>query len=257
VTLNRPHRQNAWNKELGIRYFTTLGELAHDPEVRVIVVSGAGGSFCTGADGEVLSGLAEEDAAKPKPKFPYWYPLSVGKPIIGAISGPCFGVGLQQALCLDFRFAGEDAKFSTAYVRRGLVAEMGMSWMLPRVAGAGHAAEMLLSGRVVRAAEAERIGLANRVLPAASVVEETIAFARTMAASCSPRSMREMKRQLYLDLMSSLMPAYERSQDLLEQAFTWPDFGEGVRSWKESRPPRFPPLAPELGIYEIEVPSLE
>ena len=252
VVLNRPHRQNAWTPALGRSYFATLHELACDERARVIVVSGAAGSFCTGADGEVLAGLAGGSQQMAPDRPSYWLPLSIGKPIIGAISGPCFGVGLQQALCLDFRFAAEDTKFSTSYVRRGLIAEMGMSWMLPRIVGAGHAAEMLLSGRVVRAHEAERMGLANRVFPADAVLEETIAFARTMAASCRPRAMRELKGQLYRDLMSSLLPAYGRSEELLPQAFTWPDFAEGVGSFREKRPPDFPPLPPEFALLDVD-----
>jgi enoyl-CoA hydratase/carnithine racemase len=252
VVLNRPHRQNAWTPALGRAYFATLHELARDERARVIVVSGAAGSFCTGADGEVLAGLAGGSQQMAPDRPSYWLPLSIGKPIIGAISGPCFGVGLQQALCLDFRFAAEDAKFSTSYVRRGLIAEMGMSWMLPRIVGAGHAAEMLLSGRVVRAHDAERMGLANRVFPAGTVLQETIAFARTMAVSCSPRAMRELKGQLYRDLMSSLLPAYDRSEELLPQAFTWPDFAEGVGSFREKRPPAFPALAQEFAQLDVD-----
>jgi enoyl-CoA hydratase/carnithine racemase len=253
VVLNRPHRQNAWTPALGRAYFGALRDLAHDERVRVIVVSGAAGSFCTGADGEVLAGIADEKGHEPSAGYsPYWLPLSIGKPIIGAISGPCFGVGLQQALCLDFRFADESAKFSTAYVRRGLIAEMGMSWLLPRIVGAGHAAELLLTGRVVRAHDAERIGLVNRVFPAGTVLDEALTLAQTMASTCSPRSMREMKGQLYRDLMSTLIPAYDRSEELLPQAFTWPDFAEGVRSFAEKRPPAFPPLTPGLALLDVD-----
>lgn len=253
VVLNRPHRQNAWTPGLGKAYFDALLELSLDERVRVIVVSGAEGSFSTGADGTLLDDIADNSGHEMAPdRRPYWLPLSIGKPIIGAIAGPCFGVGLQQALCLDFRFADEGAKFSTAYVRRGLIAEMGMSWFLPRLVGAGVAAELLLSGRVVRADEAVRIGLANRVLPAGTVLEETLAFARTMAATCSPRAMREVKGQLYRDLMTTLIPAYDRSEDLLPQAFTWPDFAEGVRSFAEKRASAFPPLSPELARLDVD-----
>jgi enoyl-CoA hydratase/carnithine racemase len=253
VVLNRPHRQNAWTPGLGQAYFSALLGLSRNQDVRVIVVSGAEGSFSSGADGTLLAHIADNSGHQMSAdRRPYWLPLSIGKPIIGAIAGPCFGVGLQQALCLDFRFADESAKFSTAYVRRGLIAEMGMSWFLPRLIGAGNAAELLLSGRVVRAPEAERIGLVNRVFGAGTVLDETLAFARTMAATCSPRAMRELKGQLYRDLMSSLLPAYDRSEELLLQAFTWPDFAEGVRSFGEKRPPAFPALSPEFAMLDVD-----
>lgn len=254
VVLNRPERQNAWTGALGRRYFETLHALARDGEVRAIVVSGAGGVFSTGADAKVLEGVAGQ-TTKVAPERPYWTPLSIGKPLIGAIAGPCFGVGLQQALCLDIRFAAEDAKFSTAYARRGLVAELGMSWLLPRIVGAGHAADMLFSGRVVRAAEAERIGLANRVLPAADLDAAALDYARGLAAACSPRAMRAMKQQLLRDLMQDFAPAYAQAQALLAEAVQWPDLAEGVASWTEKRPPAFPPLSPELATIEVEAPG--
>jgi enoyl-CoA hydratase/carnithine racemase len=256
VVLNRPERQNAWTSALGRRYFETLHALARDGEVRAIVVSGAGGAFSTGADAKVLESVASQ-ATRTAPERPYWTPLSIGKPLVGAIAGPCFGVGLQQALCLDIRFAAEDAKFSTAYARRGLVAEMGMSWLLPRIVGVGHAADMLFSGRVVRAPEAERIGLANRVVPAADLKAVALDYARGLAAACSPRAMRAMKVQLYGDLMQDFVPAYERSQTLLAQAVQWPDLAEGVASWKEQRPPAFPPLPPELATIEVQAPEAD
>lgn len=253
VVLNRPERQNGWTPALGQSYFAVLRDLAQDESVRVIVVSGAGGHFSVGGDGEMLGEIAGAGSHEASPQSaPYWLPLSIGKPIIGAISGVCFGVGMQQALCLDFRFAAEDVKFSTAYVRRGLIAELGMSWMLPRIVGVGLAAELMLSGRIVRAEEAERMGLVNRIFPTHALLEETLAFARTMAATCSPRAMRTLKDQLYRDLMTSLLPAYDRSEVLLPEAFAWPDFAEGVNSWQEKRAPAFPPLPAELARIEVD-----
>jgi enoyl-CoA hydratase/carnithine racemase len=255
VVLNRPERQNAWTPAMGVRYFETLDALARDGEVRAIVVSGAGGAFCPGADPGVLGDIVEGEHRFAPDKPPYWGALSVGKPVIGAIAGPCFGLGLQQALCFDIRFASEDAKFSTAYARRGLIAELGMSWLLPRLVGTAHAADLLLSARLIRAPEAARIGLVNRVVPTGEVEREAVEYARAMAATCSPRAMREIKAQLYQDLADRLIPAYERSDALLHAAVTWPDFAEGVESWKAQRPPAFPPLPSALAKIDVEPPQ--
>jgi enoyl-CoA hydratase/carnithine racemase len=254
LVLNRPDRQNGWTPALGRRYFSLLGELGQNEDVRVIVVSGAGGSFCRGADVGVLDDLAEEKSYEASPERPdYWLALTIGKPVIGAISGACFGIGLQQALCLDFRFASESARFSTAYVRRGLVAEMGMSWLLPRIVGLGNAAELMFSGRTARPDEAQRIGLVNRVLSDETLLDETLGFARMMASSCSPRAMREMKGQLYRDLTTRFMPAFDRSEELLSEAFGWPDLAESMKSWKEKRAPEFPPLPAGMPALDINL----
>ena len=135
VTLNRPGRGNGWNGEVARAYFGLLEDAARSPEVRAIVLTGAGKSFCIGGDGQKLDEATSSGNVKSTAQRAYWFPLQVGKPIIGAINGACFGIGLQQALCCDIRIAADDAKFSTAYARRGLVAEMGMSWLLPRIVG--------------------------------------------------------------------------------------------------------------------------
>jgi enoyl-CoA hydratase/carnithine racemase len=250
VVLNRPERQNAWNQQMGRAYFAALEELGRDERVRVIVVSGAGGAFCSGGDAEVIGDIAEqgEYALGETPSFSY--PLTVAKPIIASIAGACFGLGLVVALSCDIRFGGEGAKFSTAYVRRGLSAEFGLSWTLPRVVGAGRAAELLLSGRVVRASEALQMGLVSGVYADADLEAEVLAYARTLAAKCSPNAMRLIKGQLYTDLTGDLAGAYARSAGLLEQAFGSGDFAEGVASWRENRAPAFRPLPPDLAQIE-------
>lgn len=255
VTLNRPERQNAWNQALSHAYFEALEALARDEHARVIVVSGAGGAFCVGGDQEVLSGIAEKGEQSVAGKPAFRRPLAIGKPIIAAIAGPCFGMGLLAALTCDIRFAAENVKLSTAYVRRGVTAEMGMSWLLPRIVGVGCAADLLLSGRVVRAPEALRIGLVSQVFADADLEAETLAYARIMASQCSPRAMALVKGQLYTDLTSDLPSAYDRATGLLEQAFASADFAEGVRSWSERRAPAFPPLPPELVELDLDPPA--
>ena len=252
LTLNRPDRGNGWTGDMGRRYFALLDEAARSAEVRAIVVTGAGRAFCVGGDGAKLSDAADSgDLGVRAESCPYWHPLRIAKPVIAAVNGACFGIGLQQALCCDVRFAAEDAKFATAYARRGLVAEYGMSWLLPRIVGAGHAMDMLLSARLVRAAEAERIGLANRVVPAADLLGEAVAYARELARLCAPSSMAAIKRQALLDLTGTLAQSYTRSEGLLAEAIRGPDFIEGVRSWQEQRPPAFPPLDPDRALLDL------
>jgi enoyl-CoA hydratase/carnithine racemase len=245
LTLNRPDRLNAWTAAMQRAYFDLLEEAAARDDVRAIVVTGAGRGFCAGADmgalQEIGAGGLEEAAAQQDPR-PQTFPLGIPKPVIAAINGPCAGIGLVQALMCDLRFAASDAKITTAFARRGLVAEHGMSWLLPRLVGPAHALDLLMSARVVLGEEAERLGLVNRALPAERVVDEALAYARDLAANCAPSSMATMKRQVYGDLERGLDDALGRANQLMAESLGAPDFVEGVSSFVERRPPDFAPL---------------
>jgi enoyl-CoA hydratase/carnithine racemase len=248
VTLNRPASMNAWNPVMGTLYFNTLERLAVDPTVNVILVHGAGRGFCAGADLKGLSNIAASGGKTPgRDPRRYWYPLSIGKPIVAAIHGPCYTLGLQQALCCDLRFAARDVRFAAPYAKRGLVAEIGISWLLSRTIGVSNSMELLLSGRTINGEEALRLGLANRVYDADELFARTFEYCATVAAECSPWSMRTIKQQLYHDLMQSLDPAFLSSEYFLKQALTGADFAEGLAAFKEKRQPNFAPLAQELG----------
>jgi enoyl-CoA hydratase/carnithine racemase len=247
LTLNRPDRLNAWTPELQTRYFDLLDECAARSDVRAIVVTGAGRGFCSGADMQVLGDLASggsdgNGSAARHDERPVRYPLSIAKPVIAAINGPCAGIGLVFALMCDIRFAAAEAKFTTAFARRGLVAEHGIAWMLPRLVGPAHALDLLLSGRVLLGEEAAQIGLVNRAVPVASLLEETLAYARELARECSPASMAAMKRQVYSNLERALEDSVEEANTLMGESFTKPDFAEGVQSFLERRPPQFAAL---------------
>jgi enoyl-CoA hydratase/carnithine racemase len=168
--------------------------------------------------------------------------LEVPKPVIAAVNGPAAGLGFVVALMADLRFAAAGAKLTTSFVRRGLIAEYASSWMLPRLVGPARALDLLLSGRVVLAEEALQLGLVNRVAAADSLLEETRAYARDLAANCSPRSLAVIKAQVYRDLHSGLAEALERSLREMESSLETDDFKEGVASYVEQRPPRFPEL---------------
>jgi len=249
LTLNRPERLNAWTAEMENVYFDMLEECAVAEDVRVIVLTGAGRGFCAGADMQSLQELGDAGADGISPeqleereRRAQSLPLSIPKPIIAAINGPVAGIGLVQALMCDLRFAAEGAKLTTAFARRGLVAEHGISWMLPRLVGPARALDLLLSGRVVLAEEALSLGLVNRVLAPDRLLEGAFEYAAELAASCSPASMATMKRQVYRDLERGLLEATAEADRLMLGSFAGPDFVEGVASFVERRDPHFAAL---------------
>jgi enoyl-CoA hydratase/carnithine racemase len=244
LTLNRPDRLNAWTDEMELAYFDALEACGASPEVRVIVVTGAGRGFCAGADMQQLQALGNGDvdvdsAAHARERRPQTFPMSIAKPIIAAINGACAGIGLVQALMCDIRFAASGAKLTSAFARRGLIAEHGISWTLPRLVGPAAALDLLLSARVVLAEEARELGLVNRVMAPELLLEETLAYAHELAANCSPASMATIKRQVYAALDQHLLQALEEADGLMFESFAAPDFAEGVTSFLERREPRF------------------
>ena len=163
VSFNRPERNNGMTGEMELRYLQLLGQAAADPAVRAIVVTGVGRAFCPGAD----LGRERVPGEEPLPNthIPVTLAMSIDKPIVAAINGACAGVGVAHSLFCDVRFAAAGAKFTTAFARRGLIAEYGLAWILPRVAGRGTALDLLLSARVFSAEEALQMGLVQRVCP--------------------------------------------------------------------------------------------
>jgi len=247
ITLNRPERLNAWTGEMEELYFSALERCGGDPAVRVIVVTGAGRGFCAGADMQDLQSLGGNGGPSPErvaaERRPQRLPTTIPKPIVAAINGPCAGIGLVQALMCDVRFAAAGAKFTTAFARRGLIAEHGISWLLPRLVGPARALDLLLSGRVVLAEEAVQLGLVNKVFAPQELLDATLAYARELVANCSPASMARMKRQVYADLERGLVDATAKADLLMLESFTAPDFAEGVQSFLERRGPTFAALA--------------
>ncbi len=242
LTLNRPERLNAWTAEMEHAYFEMLEECGRSPEVRAIVVTGSGRGFCAGADMQDLQAIGDgslDTDAHAGERREQTFPLTVPKPIIAAINGACAGLGLCQALMCDLRFAAKGAKITTAFARRGLVAEHGISWMLPRLIGHARALDLLLSGRVVLAEEAFELGLVNRVLAPDSLLEQTLDYARELALASSPASMATIKRQVYADLQQPLGDALAEADRLMLESFSALDFVEGVTSFLERRDPRF------------------
>jgi enoyl-CoA hydratase/carnithine racemase len=250
MTFNRPDKLNALTPEMEQLWTEYLHRADADPDVRAVVVTGAGRGFCAGADmgfmDDLTSGRIDPEGGNNAPTFVGALPhaaAQISKPVIAAINGPCAGLGLVHALFCDVRFAAEGAKITTAFARRGLIAEYGISWILPRLAGMANALDLLMSGRVILAEEAHRLGLVNHVVPADQVLEEAHAYARELAQLSAPRSIAVMKRQVYGDLLAPMEPAVAEAEELMKESLVRKEFAEGVQSYLEKRPPRFPAFA--------------
>jgi len=252
VTLNRPDRLNAWTGTMHTELKAAMRAASDDEAVRVIVLTGAGRGFCAGADMNVLQGVQAgggaaanqteapfDPAADPNFSKTYSYFPAVPKPIIAAINGPCAGLGFVISLYADMRFASDAAVFSTAFSRRGLIAEHGISWLLPRAVGMAHAADLLFSARRIGAVEAKEMGLVSRVIPHQSFMDEVLAYARMLATEVSPRSLREMKREIWNAQFQGLGDAIESANADMPASFVSEDFKEGVAHYLEKRAPAF------------------
>jgi enoyl-CoA hydratase/carnithine racemase len=252
LTLNRPDRMNGWGGGLAGAFFARLAEADADPKVRVIVVTGSGRAFCAGADMGDLNAIssttvdaaAGTDVSKLVGDHPHRL-TTLRKPVIAAINGACAGMGLTLALACDVRFAAAGAKFTTSFARRGLIAEYGISWLLPRVVGTGIAMDLLLSGRVILAEEAARLGLVNAVVAPDELMPTALGYAEDIAANCSPNSLAVIKQQVYADTVRSVYEASDQAERLMHESMSRPDFIEGITSFFEKRRPNFPPLTPQ------------
>lgn len=247
VTWNRPERNNAYSVPLERAYYERLRECEQNPDVRVIVVTGAGKSFCPGMDSDTLSAQANDPTITTHPHLrpPVTLPRTIRKPVIAAINGACAGIGLVAAMNCDLRFASSRAKLTTAFSRRGIMAEHGLAWSLQRVVGQSRALDLLFSGRIVQGQEALSLGLVDRIFEPEELMDQTLAYARELAVNCSPVAMGIMKQQVYAAAESSHDDARTLAirfwYDLLRDH---PDFKEGIESFLDKREPSFAPWDP-------------
>ena len=257
ITLNRPDKLNAWTAVMEREVRAAMDDAEHDENVRVIVLTGAGRGFCAGADMSLLSTVAEkgiDEARRAQSAQPtresaegvrkdfqkkYSYFPAVAKPVIAAINGPVVGLGLVIALYCDLRLASDAAHFGTAFAQRGLIAEYGMAWMLPRLVGHANALDMLFTARMIDAAEALRIGLVNQVFPRETFLESVQKYAAELASSVSPRSLRVIKRQVYDAMFQTLAESFEQSEREMLASLQSEDFKEGVAHFIQKRAPDF------------------
>jgi enoyl-CoA hydratase/carnithine racemase len=271
ITLNRPERMNATNLTLPYSVSKGMLKAATDAQVRVIVLTGAGKAFCAGADRQRLEA---GKAGAPRPVYPpddpaffqaisstlgpdlggefmdvrrYSYFMRIGKPIIAALNGAAAGGGMIPPLCADIRFASDTMFFTTSFAQRGLIAEHGISWLLPRLVGPSRALEMMMTARRVSAPEAEAMGLVNKVFPHATFRDDVQAYAAMIAKTVSPRSLAVMKAQVWKAMAQSFRDALATADVQLELSVKTSDYIEGVSHFLEKRPANFPDLDPERG----------
>ena len=246
ITLNRPKTLNAWNAQMGLEVAASLDDARRDSNVRVVVMTGAGRGFSSGADMELLANVAEngprlENQVNRGPSI-----ISIvlqmrrlEKPVIAAINGIAAGGGFGVALACDIRSASDRAEFSQVFVRRGIIPDAGCTFHLPKIVGTEKALELIFSGDKIDSWRALEIGLVGRVVPHEELMAETMNFARRLASG-PPIAMGLAKRAVYIGMASNDLPTHldiELAYNGL--CFSSEDFKEGVRSFREKRQPRF------------------
>jgi enoyl-CoA hydratase/carnithine racemase len=258
ITLNRPEKLNAWTRQMHLDLKDAMQTAGADRNVRVIILTGAGRGFCAGADMGSLQAIGSGTAASAQVErqtaagrdlpggstfadfhMTYSYFPAIPKFIIAAINGPAAGLGFVVSLYADLRFAAETAVFTTSFAQRGLIAEHGVSWLLPRLVGLPAALDLLCSARKFRAQEALSLGLVSRVIPDDKLMAEVRAYARLMADTVSPRSVAVMKRQLWEAQFQTLAEATVQANHEMDLSFETADFKEGVAHFLEKRAARF------------------
>jgi 2-(1,2-epoxy-1,2-dihydrophenyl)acetyl-CoA isomerase len=244
IKLNRPDKLNAFGGPMRDELLEALGKIATDDEIRVLIVTGEGRGFSAGGDIDHLKQVREaRDEQALRQVLDTGQKItstmrSMPKPVIAAVNGPCAGAGFSFALGCDIRIASEAATFGASFARIGLHPDWGGSWFLPRLVGSAQACELIFTGSMISAREAERIGLVNRVVPHEELIPAVLELASVMARS-APQVIRLAKESIYRSLSSNLESAYARETEVQAQCFYSEDFLEGLKAFKEKRKPQF------------------
>lgn len=246
IRLNRPERLNALTPAMLAEIRDLVGRAESDPEVTAIAFTGEGRGFCSGLDSAALvdataAGSKGQRSAGAGLPGMFSYLLEVSKPVISAVNGVAAGGGFILAMMSDLRFGSENASFTTVFSKRGLVAEHGASWLLPRLVGPSRALDLLWSSRRLGAEEALRIGLLDRVVAADALIEAVVDYVGQLAEAVSPKSIAIMKAQVYRHLGEAARPALEDSDRLTKASLDHPDAKEGAMALVERRAPKFQP----------------
>lgn len=255
ITLNRPQRMNAYNRQMGIELNATLKRCGEDDSVRAIVVTGAGRAYCAGADlekgGDTFDGADREQqiAEDRKNRVAPW---DIHKPIIAAINGHAVGVGLTMPLQYDMRIAASEAKLGFAFVQRGILPELASTWIVPRLIGIARACDLMMTGRIFRGLEAAEMGLVNEAVPADQVLKRAREIARYIATKCAPVSVALTKRMIWEHLrIGDPDVASRREGSVLYKLGAGPDAREGVTAFLEKRDARWT-MRPSVDTPKLE-----
>lgn len=248
IWLDRPQVLNAMSVEMIAEFNRAIAQVHADPEVVAIAVTGAGRGFCAGFDSGDLDAATgttgrrlAERGIDPEMPAQFVELRQLSKPVIAAINGPAVGMGLILAMMSDLRFAAEESFFMTAFAHRGLIAEHGTSWFLPRMVSESNALDLLWSSRRVGGAEALRMGLVDRCLPADQLLPAVQAYVEDLAARSSRRSLALIKEMVYRHAALPMGEALRDADAMATESLGHPDAFEGIRSLLEKRPPRFGP----------------
>ena len=252
VRLERPDKLNAFTYSMLSELRSVVDSAVADERVVGLVLTGAGRGFCAGLDlGDLARTAAGEVRATAPPRDPeelpalFSYLLRVPKPVVAAVNGVTAGGGFVLAMMCDVRFAAmRGASFTTTFSKRGLIAEHGTSWLLPRLVGTGRALDLLWSARRIDASEAYRIGFVDRLVEDENLVDEARAYVEDLAANVSPRSLAVMKEQVYRGWSQPIDVALHDVSIEIDESLAHPDATEGVASFVERRPPSFEPWRP-------------
>ncbi len=254
VTFNRPDKMNAYTPKMGAEMRQAMLDANRDDNVGAIIVTGAGRAFCAGADMGNLSQISEgrARAAGPAPqeddflsgqradyKNNYAWLLALKKPVIAAINGACVGLGFTYSLYYDIRIASENARLGLIFPQRGLAIEHGSSWMLPRIVGLAHALDLAVTGRLVDAHEAHRMGLVSKVVPQEKVMDAAREVATHIAEKCSPLGVWQAKKLILEHQFTDLGTAIRDDDASMTMMTQSEDFKEGIRAFIEKRAPKF------------------
>src|SRR5512135_1695931 len=245
ITLNRPEVRNALNREAYAQLEGAFRQAQRDPEVRCILLTGADPSFCSGDDVKAIMLGAEREGTiaqlrevRPRPTPAAMAVLECDRPVIAAVNGPAVGWGMDLALFCDIRIASDRAKFGELFIKRGLIADLGGLWRLPQVVGPSRAAELLFTGDVIDAREAERIGLVSRTVPHDQLLPAARELGQRIAAN-APLALRYMKEGLRLATAGDVHEIGAYVGNTLAYLFTTEDHREGALSFVERRAPVF------------------